>query len=98
VGKLLQKCLWENFLILKTQLLICVLIGDIGRAKQVVPEAERNSIVHSMATRGNILRMVPQMHDRIIQDILQRPIGDLYIGMVQMTNQDGDQVQDEKII
>ena len=96
--ELLEKCLWKSLLILKTQLLICVLIGDIGCAKQVVPEAERNPIVHPSALYWNFPCMVPQVHDWIIQYILQGSIGDFHIRMVQMTNQNGDQVQDKKVI
>ena len=41
---------------------------------------------------------MPQVHDRIVQNIFERTIGDFHIRMVQMTNQNGNQVQDEKVI
>lgn len=69
---------------IKSQRFVFAGIWDISCAKQITPNAQGNSIIDTMASRRKVFSVMTNMHDGIIEQILQRVIGDIDIRVVEV--------------
>lgn len=68
-------------------------------AKQVVPQAQGYAKVDPVFDiRWQVLGMVPAVHLRIVEEVLERAQRDPDIGMIEMPDAQGDDVHHEKLL
>ena len=74
----------------EAELDVGVVLGDLRGAEEVVPEAERDAEVDAvLAAFRQGVHVVPEVHHRVVEDVLQRPPGDVHVGVVQVPDGDG---------
>ena len=94
VNQLAPKALGEFFVSRKTEHNLTAVLRYIVRLKQIIPQTQADSEVYPKLAFGQIIGVVIEMHNRVVQHVLQRTPGDLDIGMVKMPNRNGYKVDD----
>ena len=73
VGQLRKKCFWKTGYTLETQLNAAAFGRHVHFPKQVIPQAQRNTVIDAVGTFRQIFGVVPQVRLGTIKNILQRP-------------------------
>lgn len=93
------ECFWELLHIVKTQRNIAAIVGHVGGAEDVVPDAEGKAEVHAVAVLTRKLAgMMPDVHLGIIKDVFQWAEWNAQIGMIEVTDDDGEDMHDDELI
>ena len=87
-----DKILRELIVAFKANGYCSAVFWDIIGFKDIVPKAQANTIVHTIFTFRKCICMMVKVHDRIIEDILEWPPGDLDVGVVKVTNRNGNKM------
>ena len=67
------------------------------RSEKVIPDAERDAIVDSIAALRQFLCMVPDVHLWTVENIPQRTQWQVDIGVVEVSDGEGKQVYEDEI-
>ncbi len=71
---------------------------EVGGTEEVVPDAEGDAKVDSVrAVGGKVLGMVPDVHLWVVEQILKDAEVYPEVGMVEMADGQGEEVDDEKV-
>ncbi len=84
--------------VIKTQLDVPAIARYPDRPKDIVPNGECQPVIDAVAAFRQFLGVMPDVHLRAVENVFQRPQWQVNIRMVQVTNNDGKQVDDDKIL
>jgi hypothetical protein len=74
-------------------------VRNISSAKEVVPKAEREAVVHAVTVLGwQVTSMVPDVHLRIVEKILQGTKRETKVGVIEVTDYGGEEVHNDEVI
>ena len=95
---LTKKAVWILVYLPKTQLNIAPIAGYPCCAKQIIPQRQANPVIDAVFPLGNIFDVVPNVHLRVVEDVFQRAQWQVDIGVVQVANQNGKQMNKDKVL
>lgn len=84
--------------LVKPQFDVAAIARNPRRAEEVVPQREGNAVVDAEAICWQVFHMVPDVHLGVVEDVFQWPQWEIDVGMVQVADQNGEQVNEYKIL
>ena len=78
---------------------VAAVVGDVGGAKEVIPDAEGETIVHAVAMLGReVVGVMPDVHLRIVEEVFERTKGESKVGVVEVANDGCDEMDDDEVV
>mgnify|MGYP007010888277 CR=1 FL=1 len=59
---------------------------NVVRLEDIVPQAQADPEIHPVGAFRQRIGVVVKVHDRIVEDVFQRPVSQFNVGMVQVAN------------
>ena len=98
VGQLSPEAFGEFFHVVKAERDVTAVVGDVGGAEEVVPDAEGEAVIHAVTMLGwEVEGVVPDVHLGMIEEILERAEGHAEVGVVEVPNDGGEEVDDDEV-
>ena len=91
VEKLTSEGLWEGLQSGEAKFDLSVVFWNGVGSEHVIPNTQRDAEVDAVLfSLRQVIGVMPQVHDGIIQDVLERSVGEVNIGVIQVADRYGD--------
>jgi hypothetical protein len=98
-GDLMPEILREFLIAIEAEFDIAAAFRDVGRTKEIIPEAEGDAEIHPvLVVRGQRFGVMPDVHLRIVENVFQGAIGPVEVGVVDVADEDGKGVDNKEIL
>lgn len=99
MNHLAPKTFGEFFHVVKAERNVASVVGDVGSAKEVVPDAEGEAVVHAVAMLGReVASMMPNVHFGVIEKVFEGAKWETEIGVIEVTNDGGRNVHNDEVV
>lgn len=99
MGELAPEGFGEVFAVVEAELDVAAIVGDVGGAKEVIPDAEGEPEVHAVAmVFGEFFGVVPDVHLGIVEEVFEGAEWDAEVRVIEVADGGGEGVDDEELL